>query len=73
MSAEAESLFGNFITASVVCRETSGRVFAKKLDEEVAAHMVSGFGGVVTQLTAEQAQYINVGVEGPFKPDTYRY
>jgi adenosylhomocysteinase len=48
-------------------------VLPKKLDEEVASHMVQGFGGVVTQLTPEQADYINVPVEGPYKPETYRY
>ncbi len=48
-------------------------VLPKKLDEEVAAHMVSGFGGVLTQLTDEQAKYINVKVEGPYKPDSYKY
>lgn len=31
------------------------------------------FGGVVTQLTPKQAEYIGVTVEGPFKPDSYRY
>ncbi len=45
----------------------------KKLDEEVAAHMVRGFGGVLTRLTPAQAEYIGVGVEGPFKPDSYKY
>ncbi|MBA6413550.1 adenosylhomocysteinase [Parahaliea sp. F7430] len=48
-------------------------VLPKKLDEEVAAHMVRGFGGVITRLTKEQAEYINVDVEGPFKPDSYKY
>ena len=48
-------------------------VLPKKLDEEVAALMVAGFGGVVTKLTPEQADYINVPVEGPFKEDTYKY
>jgi len=48
-------------------------VLPKKLDEEVAAHMVAGFGGVITQLTKEQADYINVPVEGPFKVDSYKY
>lgn len=48
-------------------------VLPKKLDEEVAAEMVKGFGGVITQLTPKQAQYIDVPVEGPFKPDSYRY
>lgn len=48
-------------------------VLPKKLDEEVAAEMVKGFGGVITKLTSKQAEYIDVPVEGPFKPDTYRY
>ncbi|GAA5182991.1 adenosylhomocysteinase [Acinetobacter kookii] len=45
----------------------------KKLDEEVAAAMVAGFGGVLTQLTQEQADYLGVQVEGPFKSETYKY
>jgi len=48
-------------------------VLPKKLDEEVAAHMIGGFGAVLTKLTKEQAQYINVNVNGPFKPDSYKY
>ncbi|QJD59383.1 adenosylhomocysteinase [Pseudomonas sp. gcc21] len=48
-------------------------VLPKKLDEEVALEMVKGFGGVITQLTPEQADYIGVNQEGPFKPDSYRY
>jgi adenosylhomocysteinase len=49
------------------------KVLPKKLDEEVAAEMVRGFGGVITRLTAEQAKYINVAVDGPYKPDSYKY
>jgi len=49
------------------------QVLPKKLDEEVAAHMVRGFGGVLTKLTEKQAQYIGVRPEGPFKPDSYKY
>ncbi len=48
-------------------------VLPKKLDEEVAAGMVSGFGGVITQMTSDQAKYINVPKDGPYKPDEYRY
>ena len=48
-------------------------VLPKKLDEEVAAHMVNGFGGVLTRLTDEQAKYIKVNVDGPFKPESYKY
>jgi adenosylhomocysteinase len=51
----------------------SVEVLPKKLDEEVAAHMVRGFGGVITQLTGVQAKYIGVKPEGPFKPDSYKY
>jgi adenosylhomocysteinase len=35
--------------------------------------MVAGFGGVLTRLTPEQAEYIGVKVEGPYKPDSYKY
>jgi len=48
-------------------------VLPKELDEEVAQHMVSGFGGVITKLTQTQADYINVPQNGPFKGDAYRY
>jgi len=48
-------------------------VLPKKLDEEVAAHMVRGFGGAITKLTQTQADYINVPLEGPFKGDSYKY
>ncbi len=48
-------------------------VLPKKLDEEVAADMVRGFNGVITQLTKVQADYINVPVEGPFKLESYKY
>ncbi len=49
------------------------KVLPKKLDEEVAADMVKGFGGVITQMTQTQADYINVPVDGPFKPESYKY
>ena len=48
-------------------------VLPKQLDEEVAALMVAGFGGVMTELTSTQADYINVPVAGPFKIDSYKY
>ena len=48
-------------------------VLPKKLDEEVAAHMVRGFGGIMTKLTKTQADYINMPVDGPFKVDSYKY
>jgi len=46
---------------------------AKHLDEKVARIHVEALGGSLTKLTKEQAEYINVDVEGPYKPDHYRY
>ena len=48
-------------------------VLPKQLDEEVAALMVAGFGGVMTKLTENQADYINVPQEGPYKEESYKY
>lgn len=45
----------------------------KHLDEKVARMHLKRIGANLTQLTPEQAQYISVGVEGPYKPDHYRY
>ena len=49
------------------------KVLPKKLDEEVAAAMVAGFNGTLTKLTQKQAEYLGVPVDGPFKPDAYKY
>ncbi len=49
------------------------KVLPKKLDEEVAKDMVEGFGGVITKLTPAQAKYIDVDVDGPYKPEAYKY
>ena len=45
----------------------------KKLDEEVARLHLAKLGAKLTTLTQEQADYIGVSVDGPFKPETYRY
>jgi adenosylhomocysteinase len=45
----------------------------KVLDEKVARIHVEALGGHLTKLTKEQAEYIGVDVEGPYKPDHYRY
>lgn len=45
----------------------------KVLDEKVAKIHVEALGGTLTKLTKDQAEYINVDVEGPFKPEHYRY
>jgi adenosylhomocysteinase len=48
-------------------------VLPKKLDEEVARLHLEQLGGKLTKLTPEQAEYIGVPINGPFKPDYYRY
>ncbi len=45
----------------------------KHLDEKVARIHVDALGGTLTKLTKEQAEYIGVDVEGPYKPEHYRY
>ena len=45
----------------------------KKLDEEVARLHLEKIGAKLTTLSPKQADYIGVPVEGPYKPDTYRY
>jgi len=45
----------------------------KHLDEKVARLHLNKIGASLTELTPEQAEYISVTVEGPYKPDTYRY
>jgi adenosylhomocysteinase len=45
----------------------------KELDEKVAALHLAKVGAVLTKLSPQQAEYIGVGVSGPFKHDLYRY
>jgi len=45
----------------------------KKLDEEVAASHLSALDINLTKLTQDQSEYLGLPVEGPFKPDHYRY
>ncbi|XP_067651373.1 adenosylhomocysteinase A-like [Haliotis asinina] len=45
----------------------------KKLDEEVAAAHLEHLGVKLTKLTSDQASYLGIPAEGPFKPDHYRY
>jgi adenosylhomocysteinase len=46
---------------------------AKKLDEKVAKIHLAALAGELTTLTKDQAEYIGVDVDGPFKPEHYRY
>ena len=45
----------------------------KHLDEKVAAFHLEKLGVKLTKLTKEQADYLGLNPEGPFKPDHYRY
>jgi adenosylhomocysteinase len=48
-------------------------ILPKKLDEKVAALHLEKLGVELTTLTSDQASYIGVKVDGPFKPEHYRY
>ena len=48
-------------------------VLPKKLDEKVARLHLDKLGVKLTKLTEEQAKYIGVSVDGPYKPEHYRY
>ena len=48
-------------------------VLSKHLDEKVATLHLNKVGAKLTKLSKDQADYIGVNVQGPFKPDTYRY
>jgi adenosylhomocysteinase len=48
-------------------------VLPKHLDEKVARLQLTKLGAMLTELTPDQADYIGVPSEGPYKPDTYRY
>jgi adenosylhomocysteinase len=52
---------------------TGVHTLPKHLDEKVARLHLDALGVRLTELTASQAAYLGVPVEGPFKPDTYRY
>ena len=71
--------FTNQIMAQMELFANDGRyekkvyVLAKHLDEKVARLHLDALGVKLTTLTKEQADYIGVAVEGPYKPDTYRY
>jgi adenosylhomocysteinase len=48
-------------------------ILPKQLDEKVARLQLSKLGAMLTELTDEQAAYIGVPKQGPYKPDSYRY
>jgi adenosylhomocysteinase len=71
--------FSNQVIAQIALWTEPGKytvgvhMLPKELDEEVARLHLGKLGVKLTQLTPKQAKYINVPVEGPFKPDYYRY
>ena len=73
------SSFTNQVMAQIeLFRNTSSYklgvyVLPKALDEKVARLHLGKLGARLTELTPEQASYINVPVNGPYKPDHYRY
>jgi adenosylhomocysteinase len=71
--------FTNQVLAQVELAESAGRyekkvyTLPKHLDEKVARLHLEKIGAKLTRLTEKQAAYIGVPVEGPYKPDHYRY
>ncbi len=53
--------------------ETKVYVLPKKLDEKVARLHLDKIGATLTTMTPEQADYVGLSVDGPFKPEHYRY
>ena len=53
--------------------ENNVYVLPKHLDEKVARLHLGKLGAKLTTLTKEQADYIDVPIEGPYKPERYRY
>jgi adenosylhomocysteinase len=71
--------FTNQVMAQIELHQNAGGyekqvyVLPKKLDEKVARLHLEKLGVRLTQLTPKQAEYIGVSVDGPYKPDHYRY
>jgi adenosylhomocysteinase len=71
--------FSNQVLAQIELYGNDGRyankvyVLPKHLDEEVARLHLERIGAKLTRLRPEQAEYIGVELDGPFKPDHYRY
>jgi len=72
--------FTNQVLAQIELWTNSSKYYAvdiyllpKHIDEEVARLHLAHVGATLTTLTNKQAQYIGVPLEGPYKPETYRY
>ena len=53
--------------------EIGVHVLPKHLDEKVAHLHLARIGANLTRLRPEQAEYLDLKIDGPFKPDRYRY
>ena len=73
------SSFTNQVLAQIELHQNTGKyekkvyTLPKKLDEDVARLHLEKLGAKLTTLTPKQAQYIGVPLEGPYKPEYYRY
>jgi adenosylhomocysteinase len=71
--------FTNQVLAQLALWKNSGEygkevyVLPKKLDEEVARLHLAHLGVELTVLSDDQAKYLGIPAEGPYKPDHYRY
>merc|ERR1711937_640427 len=65
--------FTNQVIAQLELWQKKVYVLPKHLDEKVAALHLGKLGAKLTKLSKEQAAYINVPIEGPYKPAAYRY
>ena len=76
----------SFVMSTSFCNQTLAQIdlwknnykigvymLSKELDEEVARLHLDKLGAKLTIMTPEQADYIGVPIEGPYKPDFYRY
>jgi adenosylhomocysteinase len=73
------SSFSNQVIAQIELWTNPGKypvgvyTLPKHLDEKVARLQLAKLGAKLTKLTKDQAAYMNLAVEGPYKPDHYRY
>jgi adenosylhomocysteinase len=72
LHANAES-YGDNLVAKPEGRKPQVVTLPKHLDEHVARLHLAKFGAKLTKLSPDQAAYIGVGVEGPYKAEHYRY
>ena len=71
--------FTNQVLAQIELHRNKGEyenavyMLPKHLDEEVARLHLAQLGVQLTELTPEQSEYLDIPIEGPYKPDHYRY